>query len=237
MSELLNKCRADAEAHALAEYPRESVGLVVSTKGKPRYIACRNLSDDPDRFILHPEDYAAAEDIGEIAVIVHSHPDAGPEPSNHDLASHATSRTAWWIVGIQQGVATWHEMPASGELPLERRVFVHGVIDCYTLVRDYYRMELGITLMDFHRDDEWWHNGGNLYVDNFEKAGFLQVDSPQEGDLLVMAIGSPTPCHGAIWLPGDVILHHFYGRMSCKEVYGRAYRECTTHILRHREMM
>lgn len=233
MSKLFEQCRDDAEAHALADYPRESVGLVVSVRGKPIYVPCRNQSDEPDHFILHPEDYAAAEDQGDIVAVVHSHPDAVPEPSLHDIASHAASRMAWWIVGLKDGAATWHEMPAAGEMPLEGRVFVHGVIDCYTLVRDYYRQELGIVLPDFHRKDDWWHNGENLYVDNFAKTGFVPVESPQQGDLIVMAIGSPTPCHGAIWLEGDVVLHHLYGRLSCREVYGRAYRECTTHIMRY----
>ena len=234
MSKLFEKCRADAEAHALAEYPRESCGLVVSVRGKPSYVPCRNQSDEPDRFILHPEDYAAAEDLGDIVAVVHSHPDADPEPSLHDIASHAASRMTWWIVGLKDGAATLHEMPAAGEMPLEGRVFVHGVIDCYTLVRDYYRQVLGIILPDYHRKDDWWHSGDNLYVDNFERAGFVPVSTPEPGDLIVMAIGSPTPCHGAIWLEGDVLLHHLYGRLSCKEVFGRAYRECTTHIMRYK---
>ncbi|CAN7418409.1 C40 family peptidase [Pseudomonas sp. LjRoot277] len=233
MSEVFNKCRTDAEAHARAEYPRESVGLVVSVRGKPSYVLCRNQSEEPDHFILHPEDYVAAEDLGDIVAVVHSHPDAGPEPSLHDIASHAVGRMAWWIVGLKDGAATWQEMPAAGEMPLEGRVFVHGVIDCYTLIRDYYRQERGVTLMDFYRKDDWWHSGENLYVENFTKAGFVEVDTPSNGDVILMAIGSPTPCHGAIWLDGDVLLHHLYSRLSCREVYGAAYRERTTHILRY----
>ena len=235
MSEVFNKCRADAEAHARAEYPREAVGLVVSLRGTPSYVPCRNQSEEPDHFILHPEDYVAAEDLGDIIAVVHSHPDAGPEPSLHDIASHAVGRMAWWIVGLQDGAATWHEMPAAGEMPLEGRTFIHGVIDCYTLIRDYYRQERGVTLMDFHRKDDWWHSGENLYVENFTKAGFVEVDTPSNGDVILMAIGSPTPCHGAIWLDGDVLLHHLYSRLSCREVYGAAYRERTTHILRHKD--
>lgn len=233
MTDLLNKCRADAEAHALVEYPREAVGLVVNVRGKPRYVPCRNQSGEPDHFVLHPEDYAAAEDQGDILAVVHSHPDAGPEPSLHDIASHAASHLTWWIVGLQGDTATWHEMPAAGDMPLEGRVFVHGAIDCYTLIRDYYRQERGIELLDFYRQDDWWHNGENLYVENFAKAGFVETDSPRNGDVVLMAIGSQTPCHGAIWLDGDVLLHHLYGRLSCREVYGRAYRECTTHFLSH----
>lgn len=234
MSDLFSKCRADAEAHARSDYPRESVGLVVSVRGKPVYMPCRNLSEEADHFILNPEDYAIAEDKGDIAVVVHSHPDTGAEPSLHDVASHAASRLAWWIVGLKDDETSWHEMPAAGEMPLESRVFVHGVIDCYTLIRDYYRQVRGVELPDFYRQDDWWHNGGNLYVENFAKAGFVEASSLKNGDVILMAIGSQTPCHGAIWLDGDVLLHHLYGRLSCKEVYGRAYRECTTHILRYK---
>jgi proteasome lid subunit RPN8/RPN11 len=234
MSELLNKCRADAEAHARADYPREAVGLIVSVRGKPRYVPCRNQSAEPDRFILHPDDYMSAEDLGDIVVVVHSHPDAGPEPSMHDLASHAASMLAWWIVGLKDGAATWLELPATGEMPLEGRVFAHGAIDCYTLIRDYYRQERSIELLDFYRPDDWWHNGGDLYVENFAKAGFVETSTPSNGDVVLMAIGSAAPCHGAIWLDGDVLLHHLYGRLSCREVYGAAYRERTTHFLTYK---
>jgi proteasome lid subunit RPN8/RPN11 len=255
MTELLNTCRADAVAHALAEYPKESVGLVINVRGKPRYVPCRNQAEDPailamyhsvlpdgtgadpfDRpdFILHPEDYAAAEDMGDIIAVVHSHPDSGPEPSLFDIAVHAKSRMVWWIVGLKDGVPTWHEMPAAGEMPLEGRVFVHGAIDCYTLIRDYYRQERGIELLDFYRQDDWWHKGGNLYVENFAKAGFVETSTPSNGDVVIMAIGSPTPCHGAIWLDGDILLHHLYGRLSCRDVYGAAFRERTTHFLTYK---
>lgn len=62
--------------HALAEYPREACGLIVVAKGKERYIPCRNVADTAsEHFILPAEEYAAAEDQGEITTVVHSHPD------------------------------------------------------------------------------------------------------------------------------------------------------------------
>lgn len=237
MDDIYAICRAEAEAHARAEYPREAVGLVVSVGGKPRYLPGRNMSAEADRFSLHPDDYADAEDMGQIVAVVHSHPNAGPEPSRFDVASHSARNQTWWIVGLpagDKGPALWHEMSALGELPLEGRTFVHGAVDCYTLIRDYYKRERGVVLPDFVREDGWWNRGQNLYVDNFHAVGFVPVDAPQEGDVLLLRItASPNPCHGAIWLPGDVILHHLPGRLSCREVYGRAYRERTTHILRY----
>ncbi|MBW9309371.1 NlpC/P60 family protein [Escherichia coli] len=43
--------------------------------------------------------------------------------------------------------------------------------DCYTLFRDAYHLA-GIEMPDFHREDDWWRNAQNLYLDNLEATGF-----------------------------------------------------------------
>jgi len=77
--------QAAAIAHALAEYPRESCGLVVVVKGRERYWPCRNVATTPsDHFVMNEKDYAAADDAGEVTMLVHSHPDAHAQPSEAD---------------------------------------------------------------------------------------------------------------------------------------------------------
>ena len=52
-------------AHAAAEYPRESCGVVAQKSRVERYFPCRNLAVEPtEHFHLSPEDYATAEDWG-----------------------------------------------------------------------------------------------------------------------------------------------------------------------------
>ncbi|HHE2827529.1 TPA: NlpC/P60 family protein, partial [Escherichia coli] len=76
--------------------------------------------------------------------------------------------------------------------------FEHGVTDCYTLFRDAYHLA-GITLPDFAREDDWWRNGQNLYLDNLAENGFYRVSlsGAQAGDILLCCFGSSVPNHAA----------------------------------------
>lgn len=232
-------------AHAQAEYPREACGLLVRVKRRVVYRPCRNaapLSQVKDRFQVHPEDYAAAEDEGTVLAVVHSHPDADCHPSEADRWMCHRSGLAWYVVAVPGGA--WMGMTPD-PLPLKGRQFEHGVVDCYTLVRDYYEQTLDIELPDFERQDEWWKAAPgsprlNLYRDNFAKAGFLELGQvqPQRHDVLLMQVAADVENHAAVYV-GDVdgtgprILHHLYGRLSGHDVWGGYWARHTTTVLRH----
>lgn len=92
--------RAAAVEHAMAEMPREACGLLVLDNGQERYFPCRNLAQHLDEFMLDPADYAAADLVGEIVAVVHSHPNAQALPSDADMQSCNASGLPWFIVSV-----------------------------------------------------------------------------------------------------------------------------------------
>lgn len=128
--------------------------------------------------------------------------------------------------------------PSGYKAPLVGREFSHGILDCYTLIRDYYKEELSTIIPDFHREENWWEKGYRLYADNFGKAGFTKVyDSPQKHDVILMQVQSTTPNHAAIWLGDGTVLHHQPNRLSSRDTYGGWYQKVTTDVLRYKDYL
>ena len=139
---------------------------------------------------MAPEDWLQAEMQGEIVALVHSHPGGLPWLSEADRRLQVQSDLPWWLVCR----GTIHKFRCVPHLTGRR--FEHGVTDCYTLFRDAYHLA-GIEMPDFHRGDDWWRHGQNLYG----------------GDWFL-------PCRtdrGAAWRRAAVLLW-FIGAESCRHL-------------------
>ena len=228
--------KEEALLHAKKEDPKESVGVLLNIKGKEKYFPCRNLSMNSNQcFILDPEDYVKADNLGEIIAIVHSHPITPPEPSEADRVSCEHSNLKWYIVNPK--TETWgYCEPCGFKPPLRGRQWVWGLQDCYSLVRDWYKEEKNIELRDWDRPttpEEFLINP--MFEKCAWRTGFRELRSDEKlinGDLLFMSIGSPGLNHVAIFLDGDV-LHHLADRLSCKEPYSEWLLKCTGKRLRY----
>lgn len=225
------------EAHAAAQFPKECCGLVVRLATGLAYLPADNLAAGPeDAFVLSPHAWAAAEDAGTIMAVVHSHPNASAHASMADRVMCERSGLPWLILGWPSGVMTRLD-PTGWTAPLIGREFHHGVLDCYSLIRDYYGQELGLVLPDYARDDAWWDKGQNLYRDNFASAGFVEVPGlPDQHDVVLMRVGARVDNHAGIYVDG-CLLHHLHGRLSCRDVWGDVWQRHTTAVLRHRDML
>ena len=243
------------EKHAIAEYPRECCGLIIADGNKKKYIPCRNIAENDNDFRLHPEDYANAEEQGQVLAVVHSHIDRKPFPTEADKVGCEASGLPWHIVAIYNGgVDSWHYFEPTGyQAPLVGREFHHGVLDCYTLIRDFYKRELDIDIPDFERPDDWWNkmDAGELYLDNFEKAGFVRVDDDiRYGDVILMQYRSERTNHGGVYLGNQALkeapdlfpvpsalLHHAMPRLSERVPYGGYWADITRMVVRHKDVL
>ena len=238
---ILNKTlQAQLIAHAEKEYPKEACGLIVKVDKKKIYIPCVNNASDSaqkDEFVISAEDYANAEEKGQILAVHHSHPDATTMPSLRDRAVCSSMDIPWIITSWPEGDI---RTIVPEQAPLEGRHFVHGTDwDCYGLIRDHYKQKLGIELSRYDHDNFWWESGGNMYMDNFEKEGFVRVrdGSLKEHDVIIMQIRAKVPNHGGVYLGNGQMLHHMFGKLSGRVVYGGYWAENTVAVLRHKSLI
>lgn len=240
--EVINK----SKAHARAEYPRESCGLVVDGS----YMPCENMARP---IVEHQEgnndcqcqlcsfriDPAlSAKYQGRIDAVLHSHPNGPLFPSRADVEAQMQSGLVWGIICLDEERISepmlWGDaLPVQ---PLLGRQFNHFMSDCYTLIRDTYRLgraELAkqgisdwpydpILLPECPRDDAWWEGDFDLYTDNFPRAGFRQISSKEvrPGDVFLASIRSSKLNHGGLYLGNNLIMHHLPNRLSRREPVG-----------------
>lgn len=221
--------------HVNSSPAKEICGLIISHKRKYQYIPCENIADNANEFIIDPSEFADAADKGTVLAVVHSHVNINPNPSQADLISIERHKLPFLIVNYPLNTWTYTE-PTGYKAPLIGRQFVHAITDCYALLIDYYKQELKLDIMDFDRRSEWWAKGDNLYLENYEKAGFVKVDDLQKHDIILMQVGSQVPNHCAIYLGDNIILHHVMGKASSRDVYGGYWKKITTHIVRHKSL-
>lgn len=258
---LIKQLKADIITHAYECYPAECCGLIIDTGVDKKYIPCTNKATNNEQFSLCPKDFAKAKNMGEIQAIVHSHPDGGVLPSDLDKLQIELHGVTWVIVAVSK--QDYADEPSFGVYEpcgyrpsLLGRNYIHGVQDCYAIIRDFYSREFAIELPDFERIDAWWEDESHepLYENNFKTAGFFEVDKDnlQYGDILLCRVGRTHHVnHALIWL-GDndvlksettppcvgntLILHHPYGRQSVREIYGKGWADRTMLAVRHWSM-
>ncbi len=217
--------------------PQEGCGLLIRLAESLEYWPVVNSSGDKmNSFRIAPQDYAEAEEAGEVVAIIHSHPgeDGIAYPSILDRQLMRETCLPWIIYAPQKDeIAVFFEEPVG----LLGREFVLGATDCYGLVMAWHRSR-GIFLPDFRRPYPWWEQGEDLFTDeNFAAAGFVKKAEAEPGDMVVFRIASKVTNHCGIYVGDGMIIHHLMNAKSSRDrMYGTYLEPRITGILRHELM-
>ena len=201
--------------YAREKYPEEMCGFIVDGKFHP----VDNIHTDPENhFLVDPKCWL--DSACTCTSFIHSHPDAYACPSELDMEQQSASGVPWGIISTN-GKATTDIIFFGDQLPIQdykNRIFCHGVTDCYSIIRDWYKQERGIVLKDFPRSWEWWEEEGkDFYTDNFKELGFKVVndvdimsEGPKVGDIFLASIGNHVTKinHGGVYTGKGLGLHH-----------------------------
>lgn len=215
-----DKLKLEIQEYAIKKYPQECCGFLMEDE----FIPVQNIHPSKlENFKVSPKDwynYAL-----ECKAFIHSHPDWYPCPSEGDMRQQIASAVPWGIVSTDGKRAS--EITFFGDQgptpDILNRTFCHGVTDCYSIIRDWYKLERGIILDEIPRSWEWWDNSSkDLYKDNFGPVGFKKVpyeqimdEGPQVGDVFLANIGPGVVKlnHGGVYIGNGLGIHHLTGKL------------------------
>lgn len=233
------------QAEAEARYPNEACGFVVKAGKKQQFIPCENTDPNPGSFFrISEDDYARAADIGEVIAVWHSHPNGSNLPSDSDRVECENSELPWFINGITKSDEEGFLMtdtsllePSGFKMEYIGRPYHYGLIDCYSLLVDYFQGEYGIKLEQLRhtRDTRFWESDEPMMEKHYAGLGFEQVydTAQQAGDVFLIQTGGKVANHVAIYIGDDMILHHCENRLSGRSIYGGYWHKHTVKHLRH----
>ena len=204
------------------EYPKEAIVAIWGDKWRQ----LDNVADNPYfTFALSQEDndYLLKH---KPTLLLHSHPSGDPSPSDTDLAQQLASNMNWGIVAVKGNHKDVYEV-SYPEMwgndvpipPLVGRSYLFGIRDCWSLLRDWHRLN-GMNVKEIPRTTSGQYPTGDWRNDPFAywplKIGFKEVKARdrQPGDAVVMKLRAPVYNHCMIYLGQGEYIHQLRGQMS-----------------------
>ncbi len=242
---MLHNIEVQIKKHALENQNIECCGLLLSNDIVFR---CENISEIKNHFQISPTDYLKATTLGNIIAVYHSHCNGNCDFSEYDklMANNLNLKYILYCINTDKFK---EYTPQTYKNPYIGRYFEIGKSDCFSLVREYYKKELNLDIVDCKRDINW-------YKTNEQKDLFDEIYSIHKNEWIKISVGSPeieimkkhdavvmrfkedaSPCHIAIYVDDGAILHHKQQQYSTIEKYSKPYQRRTAYVTRHKSLI
>lgn len=222
-----------AKRHARRKYPKRTCGFIINN----RYQAVKNaaLNNTEFEFPVGLLENVGIEDI-QMIVVSKTHEPYWPNKTEMEFQEKYNRPLALIFlnkISISEPLIWGAETPIPDILG---RKFVHGVTDCWSLIRDCYRLGKDklakqqiyewpyspIQLPIIPRDDGWWNENNDYYIDNYHRLGFERIprSEAKPGDCFLMQFMSDKYTHAGVLVDNGDIIHHLPARLSRREKAG-----------------
>lgn len=234
-TDIKNQIIALAEAN-----PTEEIcGFIYHCINEPaKLFPCKNIHPHPqDSFEIHSDDYIAVMNMGILLGVYHSHPKIGGF-SDDDLNTSNEMNLPFYMYCVED--KTFREyIPPEYKLDLLGQFFVLGFRDCYEIPRIYYRQNFKIYMGDYDRDESFSHEEKEMIMQNYEKEGFVKINSAdiKEGDVLIFRSEKILPQHFGVFVGNSHFIHHPRDMFSTKEILTDRWLSRLKGVFRHKTNM
>ena len=207
----------DAIEHAKEMFPNESCGAIINDE----YIRFKNESDTPEsQFEIKDSLWFSLYVNDEIDCIVHSHNDYN-KASLLDQQQQQELCIPSLIINLRnRSVIDCIVFGEDKIVPLEGRPFFYGVFDCFSLVRDYLKLNHDVIVPNPPHEWEFWADGIDLIEQSLSESPLIEIDlaGPYElGDVLFYNHGGTKYInHMAVICGKSLAMHHVLNNCSGK---------------------
>lgn len=220
-------------SHLHSVYPKEGCGIVYSDGSNIFWTSINNVSDNQREFVLDKNEYLRYYLRYKILCIVHSHPDSPESPSSWDIENC----NAVGIPYIIYSIPTNNFYVLEPDLPIKpllKRNYCFGYLDCFELIRDYYKTK-GINLKyRGYWSNNWWEGDKDWFSDEHLKTyKMTRITSLEPDCFLTFQIGSRKANHCGVYTSNGNFIHHPTNRLSVEEPLSGIWKKTLRGIYRY----
>ena len=233
---LTKQIKTGIKDHAKECGPLECCGLILSSaEGSLEVYRCKNNQTKKGRFSINPKDYLKASEQGDIVAAYHSHLE-GLSFSEFDMYNSNIHNIKYILFSMKENSFVTYD-PNSELNEYVGREFEIGATDCFTLLKDFYKNELNISIRNYFRDEDWKKNLPDLFDKYFEKENFKEVKNLKKHDTLLFKTSKDDfSSHCAVYLGNQLMLHQPRNMISRIDEYDERYKRITNKIIRHKSL-